>query len=367
MYIPDLFGAYVKGRELAIQKNWDDLKNFESIENARNENDLSAMDIWERRQQMPGKMNMFNNNVAVSQMNTDLARETHPGLMAQARMGSGHAQDQFSIWQANRDYGRNVMGRNYLAGLGMLDAAARHKAGQADHWLTNNRAYNTGGNFAKQADYTQLANTITASHLPTTAVQQNNQSDLQYVSNMYGLGLGIGQTMNAIDALSDEHKLYKTDLANRQFDAGNYQSEKAEAKQAQAQQMAYDQVTRQAEVMNYLNPGSGWAWLAQQYGIDIPGVTPATGAATTADGQTASATGGGASSTAGATSPPVNHRQRMLYQMFKNPAYSNYPVSPEHGVYRPLLPIPAQTPPRNDVGAYGGSGSTLLDGGVFYY
>ena len=36
--IPDLFGAFQKGREYAIDRNWKDLTNYEAIEKARNEN-----------------------------------------------------------------------------------------------------------------------------------------------------------------------------------------------------------------------------------------------------------------------------------------------------------------------------------------
>ena len=94
MYIPDLFGAYVKGRELAIEKNWQDLKNFESVEAARNQNDLTAMDIWERRQQMPGKMSMFYDNANNSSLANEVAEAGQRGMLAKANMGSDVAVGQ---------------------------------------------------------------------------------------------------------------------------------------------------------------------------------------------------------------------------------------------------------------------------------
>ena len=63
MYVPDLFGAFMKGRESAIDRNWNDLKQYEAIEAARNANDLSSLDILGQRAQFGGKMSVFQNNV----------------------------------------------------------------------------------------------------------------------------------------------------------------------------------------------------------------------------------------------------------------------------------------------------------------
>lgn len=43
--IPNLFGAYQKGREAAIDANWKDLRNYEDIEAARTRNDLDALTL----------------------------------------------------------------------------------------------------------------------------------------------------------------------------------------------------------------------------------------------------------------------------------------------------------------------------------
>lgn len=43
--IPNLFGAYQKGREEAIKANWDDLSNYEDIESKRTRNDLDALTL----------------------------------------------------------------------------------------------------------------------------------------------------------------------------------------------------------------------------------------------------------------------------------------------------------------------------------
>ena len=346
MYIPDLFGAYVKGRELAIEKNWQDLKNFESVEAARNQNDLTSMDIWERRQQMPGKMNMFYNNVDVSQMNTDVAREAHPGMIAKTRMGSGHAQDQFSIWQANRDYGREVMNRGYQSGLSMMDAAGQNKAGQANYWLTDNRAYKHGGNVAQQTYDTQRGNSTTAAHYPTVAQQQNTQGDLQYRNNVAGLDLGYDQVKNAHELLPQLHTLAKTNLGNQQADASNYQPRQSAVQATQMQQQEFDRHRLIAEMMNAQTPGSGMTYLMGVMGIGGQTATPAQATPTT--GQTQSSVPVMTNSVLAPTGTPQTNQpaqgtRSLLPPMFQNPnggQVYNYPVSPAQGQYRPLVPTP---------------------------
>lgn len=345
MYIPDLFGAYVKGRELAIDKNWQDLKNFESVEAARNQNDLTAMDVWERRQQMPGKMNMFYNNVDVSQMNTDVAREAHPGLIAKSRMGSGHAQDQLSIWQANRDYGREVMNRGYQSGLAMMDAAGQNKAGQSNYWLTDNRAYQHGGNIAQQAYDTQRGNSITASHYPTVAEQQNTQSDLQYRNNVAGINLGYDQITNAHKILPQQQKLTETTLSNQQADADGYQTRQEATRTAQMHQQEFDRHRLIAEMMNAQSPGSGTTYLIGVMGIDGQTATPAQ--TTPATGQTQNSVPVGANTVLAPTgtpqtTQPVQTTRSLLPPLLQNPnggQVYNYPASPEQGQYRPPVPV----------------------------
>lgn len=336
MYIPDLFGAYVKGRELAIAKNWDDLKNFESVENARNQNDLNAMDIWERRQQMPGKMNMFYNNADISQMNTDVAREAHPGLIANARTGSLHAQDRHAIFLDNRDYGRNVANHLYRANLGMLDAAGQNKAGQANFWLTDNRAYDAGDKTGQITYDTLRGNSITTAHYPTVAQQQNTQGDLTYRNNVAGLNLGYDQIKNSHELVPQQHELAKTTLGNQQADASGYQARQEASQIAGMQQQEFDRHRLLAEMMDAQAPGSGTSYLMGVMGIDKQ----------TSQTQNSEPTG------TPQTNLPVWSIRSLLPPMFQNPnggQVYNYPVSPEYGQYRPLVSTPTPTPTPQEV------------------
>lgn len=176
-------------------------------------------------------------------------------------MGSGHAQDQFSVWQANRDYGRGVMNRGYQAGLAMMDAAGQNKAGQANFWLTDNNAYNFGVNTGKIAQNTQAGNLITSANYPNVAQQQVQQSDLQHRYNVAGLNLGYDQIKNAHELLPSQHELNKTTIGNQQYDASNYQPNKSAARAAQMQQQEFDNHRLIAEMMNAQTPGSGTTYL----------------------------------------------------------------------------------------------------------
>lgn len=45
IYVPDLFGSYVKGEQQAVQDNWNDLKNYEDVERARTANDAANLQL----------------------------------------------------------------------------------------------------------------------------------------------------------------------------------------------------------------------------------------------------------------------------------------------------------------------------------
>ena len=365
MYIPDLFGAYVKGRELAIEKNWQDLKNFESVEAARNQNDLTSMDIWERRQQMPGKMNMFYNNVDTSQMNTDVAREAYPGMITKARMGSGHAQDQFSIWQANRDYGREVMNRGYQSGLAMMDAAGQNKAGQSNYWLTDNRAYQHGGNVAQQAYDTQRGNSTTAAHYPTVAQQKNREGDVAHGLNMANYNYQTDYMRGRHEQLPDELNLQGLNTKNSIYTAEgfipNQTADKTAQRNQQLQSLLQEQSSLYAKLSTVTDPATRQVLQSQiarlqayMYGMGYtPDTTIPSGAgvssqATPTTGQTQSSVPVMTNSVLAPTGTPQTNQpaqdiRSLLPPMSQNPnggQMYNYPVLPEQGQYRPLVPTP---------------------------
>lgn len=88
--IPDLFGAFQKGREYAIDRNWKDLTNYEAIEKARNENDLGALNLLERRVMFAPKMSMYKDNADMSARNNALGGAAFSGLMAKTQAQSAY-------------------------------------------------------------------------------------------------------------------------------------------------------------------------------------------------------------------------------------------------------------------------------------
>ena len=323
MYIPDLFGAYTKGRELAIEKNWQDLKNYENVQNSRLQNDLTALDLLGRRADFAGNRAMHNYQVNSASRADRIGEIAQPGMEAITSMGSGHAQDQVSIWQANRDYGREVMNRGYQSGLAMMDAAGQNKAGQSNYWLTDNRAYQHGGNVAQQAYDTQRGNSVTAAHYPTVAQQQNTQGDLQYRNNVAGLNLGYDQVKNAHEILPQQHELNKTNLGNQQADASNYQSSQSAVQATQMQQQEFDRHRLIAELMNAQTPGSGTTYLMGVMGIGGQTATPAQATPTT--GQTQSSVPVGTNSVLAPTgtpqtNQPMQYIRSLLPPMSQNPS-----------------------------------------------
>ena len=201
MYIPDLFGAYVKGRELAIDKNWQDLKNFENIEAARNQNDLAAMDVWERRQQMPGKMSMFYDNVNNSARNNGIAEAGFRGMLAKANMGSDHAVNQYGIYKAYETPLIQAMGDMFGAKIGEQSNTAQALLGKNAYLAPH--AYQIGQDQGYIGHQQVNANKILAEYAPTAAQQSVNLSQQSYGNN-YNAGTLQGMT---IDTAIKHHPL----------------------------------------------------------------------------------------------------------------------------------------------------------------
>ena len=110
--IPDLFGAYQKGRETAIDANWKDLQNYESIENARHQNDAAALanlatmaDFGKRRQ-------MVQNEATNSDLTTQLNKATHRGKLYNAESDEIIAGVNFGTLKDNQDAVEGIASNN---------------------------------------------------------------------------------------------------------------------------------------------------------------------------------------------------------------------------------------------------------------
>lgn len=79
--IPDLFGAYQKGREAAIEENWKDLQNYENIEHARHQNDAAALTNLATMADFGKQRRLTDNQVTNSDLETELNVKSQIGKL----------------------------------------------------------------------------------------------------------------------------------------------------------------------------------------------------------------------------------------------------------------------------------------------
>lgn len=171
MYIPDLFGAYIKGREYAIDRNWNDLKQYEAIEAARNMNDQTALDLLRQRNQFGGEAAIFQHNVDASAKAAEISDYAQPGMVATADTRALAAQDARSTFLNNRDAYQQALDLATQATLGGRSNAATAQIA-ANSWLAPNAAQL--GQWNAQVGYnTANANAITSAHQPLRATTNN--------------------------------------------------------------------------------------------------------------------------------------------------------------------------------------------------
>lgn len=271
MYIPDLFGAYTKGRELAIQKNWEDLRNYESVESQRNQNDLAAMDIWERRQTMPGKISMFYDNARSSSRANEVGEAAQDGMVARADMGSMFAQDQRGVYLNNRPTLQQVMNDVFSANLGKQATAAGVQQATNAYW-TPERQYNAGQAQGQVGYNTAVANGVASTDFVPAAQRTIAQNSANHAVNMATSQFQLNGVNNAIDLQPDMFKLEATRLDNAQHQQDNLITQQQESTQL-AKQNELNQAYR--EYISYLRAAQAGdqvsaqaaMYLANKYGF----------------------------------------------------------------------------------------------------
>lgn len=227
MYIPDLFGAFMKGKEYANDRNWNDLKQYEAVEAARNANDLSALDILGQRAQFGGKMSVFQNNVDNSARANEVAEAAQPGLLANASTGSMIQMDQRSAFMNNRADYQTMLNNTARANIGKgIDAAAVQQG--ANDYLTPERAAQMGGWRGEDAYNTTMANNITTGHAPTVATQGVVMNDRQYDNNLLGVEYARGELEGNIQRQPVIDAIKARNAANQYADANTYLTDKAQ-------------------------------------------------------------------------------------------------------------------------------------------
>ena len=101
--IPDLFGSFQKGREAAIEANWKDLQNYESIENARHQNDAAALTNLATMADFGVRRRMVQNEGTNSDLNTQLNIAQMPAKLNIAEGDARYTGMQLGTMKANED------------------------------------------------------------------------------------------------------------------------------------------------------------------------------------------------------------------------------------------------------------------------
>ena len=138
--IPNLFGAYQKGREAAIEANWNDLKNYENIEAMRTRNDRDALQLLAEQADYNINRSMMRDNGDVSALNAALANERFYSDVYNARNNALLGQAQYTAATSAAADGRlqnyangqltttfnNGNTNLYNSGVNSIDARARY-------------------------------------------------------------------------------------------------------------------------------------------------------------------------------------------------------------------------------------------------
>lgn len=199
MYIPNLFGAYMQGKEHAVDRNWNDLKQFEDVEHARNVNDKMQLGFFTQRAMTPGNISMLYDNVDASTGNNRIRALAQPGMEMLTNAKSNAAGIQAKAFNNNlADYAA-VVNDMLRAKLAQNGATATYTQGTADRLNAkdangNPAAWNAGWGLGQANLNTQAGQNILAANAANAANQAINQSNANYQANLLANQLQQAQT-----------------------------------------------------------------------------------------------------------------------------------------------------------------------------
>lgn len=194
IYLPmDLFTPYIKGRENAIDRNWNDLNQSNQVEQGWLNNDARQLNNWfaqdtydDRLASSNAKGRIDQNSATGSDLNTQIAVAGQPGALAQAQTASDY---QTALRSASQPYITPMANNNALFSYGQsVDRAAQGNAAiatapQIRTATANNTlaAANLQGNVIKNnAELLPLQQEVQRGNLTLQPLQQDVQrSNLQ--------------------------------------------------------------------------------------------------------------------------------------------------------------------------------------------
>lgn len=193
LYIPDLFSAYTKGQEEAIDKNWNDLNQYESVEQARTANDVARINLQ-------ANMDDYGNNRAISDavgtqamIGEDLLKRSYRGDAANAEMNSDLATSQYAAVANNLqgldNYNNSLLASNIGVGQNNADAALAY---------SNITQSNLPGTLAAFSSGQQAQNLVAGQNAQyAPIINQNNLSNSVATQGLNAATIQTGVMQNA--------------------------------------------------------------------------------------------------------------------------------------------------------------------------
>lgn len=178
--IPDLFGAYQKGRETAIDANWKDLQNYESIENARHQNDSAALANLATMADFGKQRRLTDNQVTNSDLNTEYNVEAQIGKLNNASIDGYLTGINRAVLEANPEYITDLMTNN----LGTVGLNAK-------------TGYLTADTDLQAAD---IINRVTTKHFPDSLAAADAAMGAKNSIQMINAQFGPAMAKQALEA-----------------------------------------------------------------------------------------------------------------------------------------------------------------------
>lgn len=141
IFIPDLFTGYINGRRAAIQDNWQDAQNYNSVMKGQLDNAIAMQTMADTARKSNASANVADMNQALTGARTDneldLLNKQRANNLNDLKAQLEAIQTQFNIDLMNTDAYKNYM-------LGQAQqAAAAGQAGQAGQPAVNPTGQNT--------------------------------------------------------------------------------------------------------------------------------------------------------------------------------------------------------------------------------
>ena len=181
IFIPDLFGSYAKGQEEAIKANWNDLKEFETVEQQRTANDLANLQLLGNQEDYGGERQKFSDTVETSARANQLGDLSQVGKLAEANMSNIFSQGKNDVTTALtpeiRQFLANTASTNLSVGGTRLDQVNAINAVDQNLIPQQTADYQTGITTASKVNNFNMSNALpnaVAQQGVTTATQAAN-------------------------------------------------------------------------------------------------------------------------------------------------------------------------------------------------